>query len=139
VGLVAFGLRFAWVAPRLWRNDLGWDPDRPPAFWALGLTWWRGLVRCSFLAGPMFLIGAPGYALDKSGAGGSLVDAAIVVSAAIGAFVLFVLMPGVFLFNKPRWVVVPHLRHQHGALAEWRGKRSAPTPAPGVTPRVPLR
>ncbi len=58
--MVLGGLRCVWVLPRFWRNELGWDPDRPPAFWSWGLTSWRGLVRSSILAGPMLLVAAPG-------------------------------------------------------------------------------
>ncbi len=61
-----------------------------------------------------------------------------VVCDVIGVTILFALMPCVFLFNRPRWAVVPHLRHQHGAIAEWSGQQSAPTPEPGKTPGFPL-
>ncbi len=137
--LLVFGLRGAWLLPRFWRNELGWDPDRPPSFWRWGLTSWRGLVRTNVLAVPMFLAGAPGYALDSAAIDGSGAGTVVVVSYVIGAAILGGLMPGVFLFNRPRWAVVPHLRHQHGAIAEWRGKRSAPTPEPAQTPGLPLR
>lgn len=137
--LLLGGLRSAWVLPRIWRNELGWDPDRSPAFWGFDLASWRGLVRCSFLAGPMFLAAAPGYALDSAGADGAWAEILVVLSAAVTVPILFVVMPCVFLFNRPRWAVVPHLRHQHGAIAEWRGKRSASTPEPARTPGLRLR
>lgn len=139
IGLLLGGLRGVWVLPRIWRNELGWASDRPPAFWWLGITSWRGLVRASILAIPIFLAIAPGYALDKANAAGSWAEILVGVSAAVGGVMLFVLAPGVFLFNRPRWAVVPHLRHQQGAIAEWRGERSDPTPEPTQTPPFPLR
>ena len=137
--LVAGGLRGLWIAPRLWRNELGWDPDHPPALWAFGLAAWRGLVRTNIMTIPLFLAAAPGYALDNSGTEAALAQTVIIVSAAVGVTLLFILGPAVVLFNRPKWAVVPHLRHQSGAIAEWRGKRSAPTPAPAQTPGLPLR
>lgn len=140
---VALGVRGIWVLPRLWRNEQGWDPDRPPAtwsfgFWSLGVTSWRGLVRCNILAIAIFLFFPPGYALDNAGADGTLAEIVIAASMAISG-ALAVMMVSVFLFNEPKRVVVPHLRHQHGAIAEWLGEDSAPTPAPTRTPPVPLR
>lgn len=135
---VALGLRGAWVLPRLWRNELGWNPDRPPAFWVFDLTAWRGLVRASILATPLFLGIAPGYVLDNAGTQGGFATGLIVVSVLV-AVSLGCVAVAVFLFNRPKWAVVPHLRHQSGAIAEWRGKRSAPTPAPSQTPGLPLR
>jgi len=137
LGLAALGLRSAWVSPRVWRNELGWDPDRPVVFWAFGLAAWRGLVRAQIAAIPMLLALTPGYALDNAGAEGPLAQAVLVVSGVVGGTLLFIVAPAIVLLNRPKWAVVPHLRHQSGAIAEWRGKRSAPTPAPAQTPGLP--
>lgn len=139
IGLAALGLGLVWTAPRVWRNEIGWDPDRPVAFWAFDLAAWRGLVRTHIVTIPMLLAAAPGYALDNAGAEGPLAQAVIVASDVVGATLLGILAPAVVLLNRPKWAVVPHLRHQSGAIAEWRGKRSAPTPAPAQTPGLPLR
>ena len=134
---LALGVGGAWQLPQLWRNERGWHPDRPPAYWAWGTAAWRGLVRLTPLSAPAFLALTPAYGLDAAGADGAVAEIVIAIGAAVGVVVVGLLAPAVFLFNRPKWAVVPHLRHQSGAIAEWRGRRSEPTPPPRLTVKLP--
>lgn len=126
--LAGFGLWLFWI-PRWWRNEPAWsyDPDRPPPAWPYGAALWRSGVRTNALAGPVALLLAVLYALDASSAGwtrAAFLVAAVPFCAVLGLAVTVV------LFNRPRWAVVPHMRHQPGLLAEWRGARAEPTERP---------
>jgi hypothetical protein len=125
--------------PRIWRNEIGFDSDRPPVFWPLGAPTWRALVRTAPLGPPLFLGVVPGYPLDNTGASGPVVDAVVAVSVIVGCLVLAVLAPAVALFARPKRLIAPHLRHQCGLIAAWRGQRPRRTPPPDVQPGIPLR
>ena len=59
----------------------------------------------------------------------------VAVAVTVMVFVpIFFLFFSVILLNRPKRVVAPHHRHQHGLIAELLGKRSAPTPPPAVLP-----
>lgn len=139
VGAGVFGAVGITRLPRIWRNEVGWDSDRPPVHWPFGVPSWRGLVRATPFSFPIFLVAAPVYALDKADASGPLADAIVAVGAAVGAVLLFIVVPAVFLFARPKRLIAPHLRHQCGAVAEWRGQRPRRTPPPDVQPGFPLR
>jgi hypothetical protein len=48
------------------------------------------------------------------------------------AALLAVLAATITFFNRPRFLVPPHLRHQPGAIAEWLGEPVRPTEPPRV-------
>lgn len=124
------GLLGLWRLPLLWQNRIGWNPDEPPVYWRWGLGTWRGLVRTNVAVVFVFVSFVPGYVLESAGADGTWAE--IVTGVSLGLCVsIGLLMVSVFLFNAPRWMVAPHLRHQHGAIAEWSGRRSQPTGRPG--------
>jgi hypothetical protein len=119
-GFVAAG---ACLTPRHWRGETDLDGSRHPAWWPLGATVWRGVVRSAAvwwpLTGLMFLGSAlaygarPGSTLETVG----WVVAAVAVLAGLAAHV------PILLYNRPRRLVPPHLRDEPGALAEWRARR----------------
>jgi hypothetical protein len=117
-------------ARRAWRNEQPWlDPDAPRA-WTGGLPSWRGWVRVQAVIVPtVFVIAAPLFVIQSTGVGGGAWDT---VRAVAGLVICGVLLAGarVWLFNRPRWLVAPHLRHQPGMIAESLGERCAPTPLP---------
>jgi hypothetical protein len=128
VCFVAFAL---WVrfGRRVWRNEWkwAWNPDEVPVWWDHGGPLWRGFVRVSPVCGGLI---------------GLLAAAAVLLSFddpliyAIGQFVGALAVGGlglpacIVLFNRPKTLVAPHLRHQPGALAEWGGAEVLPTEPP---------
>jgi hypothetical protein len=122
---VAFGLSIA-VGPRVWRNEwaYAWNPDE-------GGPLWRGFVRITPLGGPLLGLGGLASLLLKSGS-----DALYVVGQVVGfaILVVIVLIVTVILFNRPRWVVAPHLRAQPGAIGELLGRTVPSTAAPRHRP-----
>jgi hypothetical protein len=119
IAALAAALIFAlWVvgAPRLWRGEA--DVDDPSPAWPFGAATWRGVIRG-------FIVGPPCIAFALAGAAvAELTDAddlgmAIGVIGLVGFVVLHV---PILLFNRPKALVPPPLRHQRGALREWRHK-----------------
>ena len=123
------------IGPRIWRNEWRWQAFRPhevPAWWMYGGALWRGWLRLTVVAWlevSLLGISLPLTRLES----GPLRTAGLV--AAFLAFAVLLLAVPIVLFNRPRFLVVPWLRHQPGAIAEWRGAQVPPTPPPGVGPR----
>jgi hypothetical protein len=126
--LVGFGL---WLrfGRRVWRNEWqwAWNPDQVPAWWGYGGPLWRGFVRVSPLSGAslgLLALAAVLLSLDH--------PTIYAVGQGVGflAVVVLGLAALIVLFNRPQSLVAPHLRHQPGALAEWRGKEVLPTEPP---------
>lgn len=123
------------LMPSIWRNERGHDPDRPPAMWGFGIVLWRATVRLVPLSVPACLVGV---AVVLTGAGGDESPSPVSLIAGFASLVLLALIFSVALFNRPKSIVAPHLRHQPGALAEWLGQAPAPTPPPkGAHPTGP--
>ena len=135
--MLVFGVLCTRMSPRVWRNEFGWNPDRPASFWPWGRTLWRGFIRVIPLGGPLMLAIAPGYGLDNAGVDGAAATTIVAASVTLGLLILS-LCVGAFLFNRPKWAVAPHLRHQQGAVGEWRGRTSEPTPPPAEQPPIRL-
>jgi hypothetical protein len=125
------------AAPKLWRNEAGpWTDDSPPprswSGWKRSRAGWRGIVRLLGLAMPLayvpiLLI----IVLATLGASGPAFDAVAIVVLGAATVFMVTAMPAVFLFNRPRWLVAPHLRHQPGYIAErFNGTHVEPTPPP---------
>lgn len=135
---MALGIAGLAIVPRIWTNE--WNsqnPDRVPSYWGFGPALWRGLIRVTPLcAGLTLLLGAQLVLLDLD------LDATWVATAQeIGMYamgVILLLIGAVVLLNEPKVLVPPHLRHQPGAMDEWRGANVRPTKPPrlrsGKTP-----
>jgi MFS family permease len=111
-GYVLFIVR---AAPMLWTGrfrDARLDP--PPTYWPWGGMLWRAWVRAWFIAGVgsgSLVLLLPAIVLD------SVPDWYVYVSLA--AFVLAAIVAmSVVLFNRPRFVIPPHLRDEPGLVAE---------------------
>lgn len=118
IATLAFAALSLWVMPRVWRNDSRFTDrlDQPPPRWPYSMAVWRGVVRSGPLGGFFFLALALFLAADRT-LGESPVTEAF---AWIGVVVL-VLFGCVVLYNEPKQIVPPYLRHQPGLIAEWRG------------------
>jgi hypothetical protein len=119
------------VGPRIWRNEWGyaWDP-------ASGGALWRGFVRSTMISGPF--LGLTGvlnviYALSDRR------TTAMFTVVAMLWMALLVCAVTIVLFNRPKRLVAPHLRHQPGAVGEWLGRKVQPTPPPRHRPLRPGR
>ena len=113
--------------PAVWRNEHGFDPDVPPTAWPYDLPTWRALVR-TYPAGVGFMaFGIPAYVLSTST---SPVGVALFYATSLAGTAFLGLAAPVAVANRPTWLVVPHLRHQPGLIAEWRGTPCAETPRP---------
>jgi len=123
----AVGIRGLMILPRVWRNEwYGPHPDRPFSGWPFGIALWRGFVRSGPLGAVFAIFAALVWFLGK-GSSDPALDTVADVLAVITFFILFPIGGAVTLFNRPKWVVVPYLRHQPGAIAEWRGASVEPS------------
>jgi hypothetical protein len=117
------------VGRRVWHNEWGrwaFHPDHVPGWWPYGGALWRGWLRTIPLAWAM--LGLVGAALPLLSAGGILRAAGLAAGTLVMGGIL--LAAPVILFSRPRFVVLPHFRHQPGAVGEWRGAPVPPTPVP---------
>ena len=100
-------------------------PDRPAPWWPYGPILWRGLLRVNTLSSAtMFSLAFTAVVLTLEG------KVARAIGGALSLFSIALLVPclTIVFFNRPRFLVPPHLRDQSGAFAEWRGSSVRPTP-----------
>ncbi len=124
--------------PRYWRDEISVVPAMS-RWWPFGdplLRGWERSMPAAFAAGWSLVVAfVTGWlaTVGKRTDSQTLHDLAYVGFAAIGVFFLslFVLAT-VVLFNRPKFIVPPHLRLQPGAVQEWfrairkrRGSRRA--------------
>ncbi len=129
IGLLLMGARGIWILPQIWRNERGLDPNVEPLIWPLGLAWWQGSVRVLPVFFPSLLIIAPDHVLETLRLAGP-VWIALRVVLDVGVLLIACLWVGILFFNRPKWAVAPHLRHQPGMLAQWAGRRPESTATP---------
>jgi hypothetical protein len=133
LGPAYFGL-FVWLLPQWWRNERGIHPQTPPPDWPWSGAFWRSLVR---LWGPVTyvcLVGIPATIVTIFVSEGLLSDITLAITGIVGWTAIFVL-PSVWLFNRPRFLLPPHLRALPGWLADRRGAPVPPVPEPAKPPR----
>ena len=112
-----------------WRGRALTDPYRAPDWWPFDLLWWRALVRsgpAGTIDGPLVAAGYLVSGLDRWAA-----QQAVVVVLAVLTTIALALTVVVALYNRPRFLVAPHLRAFPGALAEARGAELPPEPRAG--------
>jgi hypothetical protein len=113
---------------RLWTRKRRHDPPRG---WPWGAALWRGYTRnllVSAIAVPLLLVTVVVGRFAPKHSSSALFWVAACL-AVITAIVLLVLMPGVILFARPKFLIPPLLRSQPGAVQEWltRGRRRRKT------------
>ena len=114
LGAIGFAIAFVWMLPRVWRADPP-DSDQPPDYWPYSLALWRGVVRLEATGGLFFVVAALFLTADRA-----LGESPVKDALAWGGLVVLVLGGCVVLFNEPKRMVPPRLRHQPGLIAEWR-------------------
>ncbi len=124
--------------PRYWRGETSVIPLMS-RWWPFGgplLRGWERSMPAAFASGWSLLVAFVTGSLAAAGKrtdSQPLHDLAYVGIAAIGVFFLSLfVMATVVLFNRPKFIVPPHLRQQPGAVQEWfrairrrRGSRHA--------------
>lgn len=111
-----YALRGFWSE---WRGKSATDPYRAADWWPFGLVWWRALVRsgpAGTIEGPLV---AAGYVV--SGSDNSSAQQAIEVLVAVLVALALLLTAAVALYNRPKFLVPPHLRKLPGAVDELKG------------------
>ena len=128
--LAGFGL-WVLVSPRIWRNEWkwAWSPDQVPAGWPYGGPSWRAFARLTPLGGVALGVLPLTFLVSRFDAGWAKLASDVLIGASM---LLFLLIVTVSLFNRPKFAVAPHLRHQPGLLDEWRGTPPPPTQPPRV-------
>jgi cytochrome c biogenesis protein CcdA len=122
---MVLGLVAARVGLRAWTGRHAFlQMYDPPPGWRRSAPMWRGYVRtlgvlavawwCLVLA---VLIGT--FAPDRQSAATWIAGAL----ALLAALWIFVLLPAIVLFARPRHLIPPAVRGQPGALSEWRQTR----------------
>lgn len=114
-------LRFAIEVPRIWRGDVD-RSSAVPVTWPWGGISWRAVIRAgpaALIGGLTLIVGFPVLLIAQEEAHGTFSRPLVVVLPFLGLFVLgLVAVVCVALFNRPRFLVAPHLRGAPGALAE---------------------
>jgi hypothetical protein len=131
---VVLALACARVLPSVWRNERGLHMDTPAPWWPWGGPSWRTFVRIwPTFAVTLFVwlatVVATGIAPD-----GSAADTVATAVGGTASILMIVFWFTVALLNRPRLLVVPHLRDQPGLLDERRGRQPTPTPPPAEPP-----
>jgi hypothetical protein len=125
---------FVWALPRVWRNERGLHTDTPPPG-TRTRPWWRALVRVQPAGEMAFLVGIPPAFVLGFVAEGSTVGIICQGLLLLGGFVGFVLVPTVWFYNRPSFLVAPHHRNLPGLLAERRGEPVPRVPPPAKPPK----
>ena len=120
VPVAAVILAVGWYgALHLWRGRTDIF-DRPPGVWPYSETLWRGWVR-SIVVQCLIITSAIGLILysilgpsDKGTA-----RVVFIVGLAIAGLAFALGMTAIY-WNRPKFVVPPHLRSELGAFAQWR-------------------
>jgi hypothetical protein len=125
---------FAWMLPKLWHNVRGLHTDTPPPG-TRARPWWHAFVRVQAAGLIAFLVIIPPAFVSEFVADDSTVGVICQGLLLIGGFVGFVLVPVVWFYNRPSFLVAPHHRNLPGLLAERRGAPVPPVPPPAKPPK----
>jgi hypothetical protein len=125
---------FAWALPRLWRNQRGLHTDTPPPG-TRAKPWWRAFVRVQPVGSMVFLLGIPPTFVLELVAEGSTVGIICRILIGLAGLAAFTLVPAVWFYNEPKFLVAPHHRGLPGYLAERRGEPVPPVPPPAKPPK----
>lgn len=117
----------AWRLPLLWR-DRAPGLRTMPAVWPWGPALWRGYVRGMPSALPVLMLAVISLPLLSAVPEQPEGPFARPLAVVVPFFVIFGLvmgaMLGTVLFNRPKFLVPPHLREQDGAAVElWHALR----------------
>jgi hypothetical protein len=116
--------------PKLWRHETDFWDGKAPGWWVWGETLFRGWVRSLIaltLTGTLllgvFVLGVIADIGEESQTSSDAVQLAFAVSFVL-LVLLFIAGITVSLFNRPKFIVPPHLRGERGAIEQWARARS---------------
>lgn len=115
---------FAWFLPQWWRNERGLHTGMPPPSRSSSTTFWHAVVRTWGALAISILTAIPPAVVTEFVTDGPVYALCNALLGVVALMWLFVI-PSVWLYNRPRFLVAPHLRAMPGWLAERRG---APVP-----------
>jgi hypothetical protein len=125
---------FVWMVPQLWRNERGLHTDTPPPG-TRPKPWWHAFVRVQPVGEMAFIVGLPPAFVLEFVPEGSTVGIICQGLLLVAGFVGFVLVPVVWFYNRPSFLVAPHHGRLPGLLAERRGEPVPRVPPPAKPPR----
>lgn len=133
-GLVALAVGLCptvvWWSRKSWRNQApALDANAIAPGWAAGPRAWRGLVRIQAAMPVTMLYSAVAGAVDTTLIGPDPTPPGWAVPAYLLMLVGLAAMTTIFLFNRPKFLVAPHLRRHPGYVLELLG-RAVPTTRP---------
>jgi len=117
-----------WGLPQYWRNARGLHTETPPPG-TRARPWWRALARVWPVGAMVFLLGIPPTFMLEFVAEDSALGIICRILIGLAGLAAFTLVPSVWFYNRPSFVVAPHHRALPGLLAERRGE-----PVPWVAP-----
>ena len=138
LALIAAGpifLLMAYMLPGWWQNKRGMHADTPPASARYSPATFRAFVRAWPCLAIGFLVCIPLFVAFKLAADGSALEVTLETITGLACVLFwFILAPAIALWNRPSFLVAPHLRRLPGWLAERRGARPDPVPVPANPP-----
>lgn len=112
-----------WVWPRVWRDQLARGGEHAPGWWPWGEALWQGYRRIFLpsliLFGVLVVILSSGLFIPEEPQGPFVRPYWAVIPGLTALGLAGAAMLSTVLFNVPKFLVPPHLRHQPGAVAEW--------------------
>jgi hypothetical protein len=124
----------AWLLPQIWRNVRGLHTDTPPQGLRAGPAW-HAFVRVQPVGSMVFLAIIPPVFVLELVAEGSTVGVICRVLIGLAGLAAFTLVPAVWFYNRPSFLVAPHHRSLPGFLAERRGEPPPPVPPSAKPPK----
>lgn len=121
--MLLFVGRGTYVLPQMWRGEWHYvhmDPDHVPPVWIWGKPLWQGWLRLapvSVVVGWLVIVMMAFVLLAGDAQTGRFYDIAGIIGLAATPFM--VMGVTVVFFNRPKFMVVPNMRHQRGAVAQW--------------------
>lgn len=108
----------------VWRWRVLWERpspafDEPFAWWVWGAALWRGYVRALVVVGGVFAVDLVLLLVAIWGPSADAVLLATMSALVLALAIGFALAVTITLFNRPRRLVPPYLRHEPGAIREW--------------------
>jgi hypothetical protein len=125
---------FAWMLPQVWRNVRGLHTDTPPHGIRAG-PGWHAFVRVQPIGEMVFLLGIPPVFVLEFVAEGSTVGIICRTLLGLAGLAALTLIPAVWFYNRPSFLVAPHHRELPGYLAEKRGAPAPPVPPSAKPPK----
>jgi len=124
--IVTFVVVYFLVAGKYWRGEEGEPNDIAPSAWPFSRAHWNGVVRSYVAVGPFIavFVGVGLVGLVLEGRLSPAQDDLVWAISGGSLLVALLIMGGVILWNRPKFIVPPHLRGAPGLLEARRRSRN---------------